>query len=239
MSENEQKQEEKLVEDWPYPEKPTERMEHEEYSRKPEDETSHLNELTVQALQNVPLEVFGERISKVAADTKKDFAIMKKLTDSYTEKYSDEIAEGTEKKKLLLEQGISEGKTEEDVESEYNGEFLPSTDTPTLNWLHFFMDGEHQDNKKEKERIRLNKKHEEEIEDVIDYKAARRMPDMHEFLYGNVDGDVFEKLKKLKAMSLSDNENESKRADEAGKRICTERDLEWDQIPTTYSGSNN
>ena len=64
---------------------------------------------------------------------------------SCNERYQEEIEEGTRKRQLLLECGRREGKSESEVLASY-GQFLPTRQTPILNFLFFLMrDGERPD----------------------------------------------------------------------------------------------
>lgn len=84
---------------------------------------------------------FSERIQKVSKKIQKDRSSVMNMATKYSEKYKDEIAQGTEQEKLLLTEGASQGLTPEQTMSKY-GKFLPTIRTPILNWLYYFMEEE-------------------------------------------------------------------------------------------------
>lgn len=57
-------------------------------------------------------------------------------------------------------------------------------------------------------------------------------PEMMTYLYGNLTLDMFNKLKKLKALTKSPNEHEAFRAYRACVKLCDKYNLEFDKIPT-------
>lgn len=56
-------------------------------------------------------------------------------------------------------------------------------------------------------------------------------PEMMTYLYGNLTLDMFNKLKKLKALTKSPNEHEAFRAYRACVKLCDKYNLEFDKIP--------
>ena len=62
-------------------------------------------------------------------------------------------------------------------------------------------------------------------------KDLEAAPEMMEYLYGNLTLDTFNKLKKLKALTKSPNENEAFRAYRTCMKLCDKYGLEFDKIP--------
>jgi hypothetical protein len=67
-----------------------------------------------------------------------------------------------------------------------------------------------------------------------DYEADESVTSMEDYIYGNMDSRTFQKLKKLKAKSKSDNENEAFQAYRMCMKICKENGLDFDKIPDLY-----
>ena len=191
----------------------------------------------------VDVELFSKRIKRISKEISHDNIKIANLAAEYNKKYEDEIAAGTTMKQLLLAEGAEEGLTSDQVT--VRSGFIPTVHTPVLNWLHYFM-SEHKDNvligdAKEVKRRQLNERYAglsydgktaPKIEQPT--RHSRETPDMYEYLYGNVTSDIFDKLKKLKAMSQSDNENEAFQAYRAGNRLCKEHGLDFDKVPSPY-----
>jgi len=60
------------------------------------------------------------------------------------------------------------------------------------------------------------------------------VPHMEDYIYKNMDSKTFQKLKKLKAKSKSDNEHEAFQAYKLCMSICKENNLDFDKIPNLY-----
>lgn len=188
------------------------------------------------------LDRLKEQTRKISEDKQK----IKKLTETYNTKYEEKIAEGTLKKQLLLENGRKRGLTEEETLTEY-GKFLPSVQTPILNFLFFFMEDEGNmqefltdsgdfisSDKFENKKNELNTKYGLLTEDYYtDDKAGSNVeaPNWDEVMYGNMTYDIFKKIKKLKALSKSDNPNEAFEAYSMCMKFCKKYDLDFDKIP--------
>ena len=178
----------------------------------------------------------------------------------YAQIYADEIAEGTEKRKLLLTNGARQGKDEAAVLQEY-GKFIPSDKTPIMNFLFFLMrDGNHADwlgihqkmNAKfghaEKESVKqvAQAVTEDELDQIFGlmvhdeetYTNVQEPKNLDIYIYGNLSHDMFKKMKKLKALSKSENENEAFLAYRLCLKLCKKYSLEFDKIPCSY-GNNN
>lgn len=222
---------------------------------------------------------FSDRIKAVSKNIQKDRSSVMNMASKYSEKYKEEIAQGTEQEKLLLTEGASQGLTRDQTMSRY-GKFLPTIRTPILNWLYYFMEeekgimnetfvstqakdsrmtainlmkaelGEAQllwedfegtsskdiDIITEQVKERHNKKFSHIDHSGLDSKGELQSdiddsPEMMTYLYGNLTLDMFNKLKKLKALTKSPNEHEAFRAYRACVKMCDKYNLEFDKIP--------
>ncbi|HNV97353.1 MAG TPA: DUF2786 domain-containing protein [Bacteroidales bacterium] len=171
------------------------------------------------------------RVSNKIEEIEKNKKGLLIAADEYGKKYREEILDGTEKRVLLLREGKDKGLTEEETMAEY-GKFLPSIYSPILNFIYFSLrEMEEKDAKKYELRDELNKQighlREEDIENTI----LKVIPKLEEFLYGDVTFDMFEKIKKLKALSRSENKNEAFMAYTKAMELCKEHGLDFDKIP--------
>jgi hypothetical protein len=66
---------------------------------------------------------------------------------------------------------------------------------------------------------------------VDDYEENSDVPEMDELVYGNCTHDMFKKVKKLKALSRSSNENEAFIAYRMCMELCEKYGLDMDKIP--------
>lgn len=171
----------------------------------------------------------------------------------FTEIYAKEIEEGTKKRQLLLEYGKQNGKGEATVLMEY-GKFIPSKETPIMNFLYFLMrDGNHPDwlgihqklnetyGHQEKESVKqvAQAMTEDELDQIFGllvhedekYVNVQEPDEVDRFIYGNMSHDMFVKIKKLKALSKSPNENEAFLAYRLAIKLCKKYGLEFDRIP--------
>jgi hypothetical protein len=69
------------------------------------------------------------------------------------------------------------------------------------------------------------------LEEEHDQVQFKKSPEMVEFLYGNITLETFNKIKKLKALSKSPNEQEAFQAYRKAIELCKEHNLEFDKIP--------
>jgi hypothetical protein len=67
-----------------------------------------------------------------------------------------------------------------------------------------------------------------------DYDTGEQVPHMEKYIYQNMDAGTFGKLKKLKALSMSDNPQEAKMAWIKAMDICDRYGLNFEDIPTKY-----
>lgn len=182
---------------------------------------------------------FGRRISKKVEEIKHDKKNLLNAADDYGQKYKDEILEGTEKRNRMLTEGAAHGLSEEEVISQY-GRFLPSIYTPILNLLYFMLresdEDPHYGPTHYKERDKLDKQFGSLREDDIEKTVLKDTPDLEEFLYGNVTFDMFDKIKKLKALAQSSNKQEAFLAYSKAIELCKEYGLNYDKIPCYVKG---
>lgn len=182
-------------------------------------------------------------ISKMAAKTKnikQDKEGIIKAANEYAVKYEKEVEDGTQRRRLLIENGKRRGLSEEESLKNLSV-FIPDKKTPILNMLHFLLyeypnandqlqflreetnDGDKFDNIKED----LNKKFGGlEFEDI-----EQDIPEILEFIYENVTTEIFKKAKKLKALSRSDNKEEAFLAYSKCIDLCKKYDLDFDKLP--------
>ena len=181
---------------------------------------------------------------------KKDKQNLLSIAESYAEKYHDEIVEGTKKRQKLLTDGQEKGLTEEEI-FKGNKEFMPTVYTPILNFLYFMFREEAKDERKKlqtlteeyikefgyenlieamKEESDPEKEENTELEDILSADTNAPAPS-DTFIYGNMDHDMFKKLKKLKALSQSPNEKEAFLAYRKCLELCKKYGLEFDKIP--------
>jgi hypothetical protein len=174
---------------------------------------------------------FGKRISKKVIEIKQDKKNLLNIADEYGSKYKQEILEGTERRAKLLTEGKSRGLTEEEVMQEY-GRFLPSIKTPILNLLYYLLKESEDDcfygKNHYREKDKLNERFGHLREEELKQEIMGDAPQMMEFLYGNLTLEQFEILKKLKAMTQSDNIEEATLAFKKGKELCHKYDLDWE-----------
>ena len=62
---------------------------------------------------------------------------------------------------------------------------------------------------------------------------------MEDYLYGSLTLSQFDVLKKLKALTTSDNLAESTLAFKKGKELCMKYELNWEKIPCYVEKKNN
>jgi hypothetical protein len=166
---------------------------------------------------------------KKANEIRETKANLLSAASEYQSKYANEINEGTEKRKLLLEEGKKKGLKEEDVFRDYQV-FIPNAATPILNYL-FFMMREKDYSPSDAKTIceAWEKEHGSLIEEADVSSAA--VPNSTSFIYVNIGDETFSTIKKLKTLSYSRNTAE---ADVAYKKcidLCRKYSLEFDKIP--------
>lgn len=82
-------------------------------------------------------------------------------------------------------------------------------------------------------RANVNRMFEEENESRPSDESVecKEIEDVSQFLYGNLTLDQFNKIKKLKALAQSENEEEAFQAYRKAIQLCKENNLEYDRIP--------
>lgn len=196
---------------------------------------------------------FSEALAKKTEAVKKDKQGLVAAAKTYTQKYEKEIEEGTKLRQKLLTEGAQQGKTEDEVLSSV-GRFLPSRQTPILNFL-FFMFREETEEVQCKARLEeltqhyiekfgyegfiqkleegatyVHEKYSEELDDILGDETEEPV-DMDSYIYGNMTHETFKKIKKLKALSHSPNEKEAFLAYRKCLELCKKYNLEFDKIP--------
>jgi hypothetical protein len=191
---------------------------------------------------------FAGALAKKKEAVKKDKQNLLQAAETYTQKYEEEIAEGTKLRQKLLTEGQSQGLSEEEIFRGSN-KFIPTVYTPILNFLYFMFRDEARD---EQARIReltqqyikeygyenVMKVLEEGVDDSKDVTLEdilsndTNTPDeMEKFVYGNLTNDEFKRIKKLKALSHSPNEKEAFLAYRKANEMCKKYGLEFEKIP--------
>ncbi|MCX6780108.1 MAG: hypothetical protein NT034_02930 [Candidatus Magasanikbacteria bacterium] len=165
--------------------------------------------------------VFAKKIQQVKAT--KDTIL--KTAIKLNEAHKEEIEAGTERRKLLLEDGKRRGLKEEEIFLT-NEIFMPQKDTPVLNFCFFITRDIDKNLSLLKEEY--DKKYSDPEHTDID---NRKIPDQGQFIYGNLDISTFNKIKKLKALTLSENINEATTAFKACRSLCEKYELNYDKIP--------
>jgi hypothetical protein len=174
---------------------------------------------------------FGKRIAKKVEEIKQDKKNLLAIADDYGKKYQQEILEGTEQRGRMLTEGASRGLSEEEVMRGY-GRFVPTVYTPILNLLYFLLrETADEDTDKYRQRDKLNEQFGSLREADFSSEVLKSLPNMEEYIYGNVTFDMFDKIKKLKALSRSANKNEAFQAYNKALELCKEYGLDFDKIP--------
>ena len=188
---------------------------------------------------------------------KKDKATLLRAATKYTEKYKDEILEGTKLRQKLLTEGQAKGLSEDEI-FRGSSRFLPTIHTPILNYLFFVLRDEEPTqsiqqlleeyikkfgyDKSELTELYLKgiaesvdeidiEDHLTEFDDEINEENTNEPQEMDSFIYGSLTTNEFRKLKKLKALSKSPNEKEAFLAYRKCLELCKKWNLEFDKVP--------
>lgn len=89
----------------------------------------------------------------------------------------------------------------------------------------------HQETVADVKRKEINRQFETEETLPEDDVTLKEPQEMVEYLYGNITLDMFNKIKKLKALSKSPNEEEAFLAYRKALELCKEYNLDFDRIP--------
>lgn len=99
---------------------------------------------------------FGRRLQKKTQEIKEDKEHILAAADEYSQRYTQEIVEGTELRAKLLTEGSAKGLSEKEIMASY-GKFVPTVYTPILNMLYFMLrESEAQDTAKYRRRDAIN-----------------------------------------------------------------------------------
>lgn len=180
---------------------------------------------------------FAQQLAKKKEAVKKDKAGLLKMAGEYTEKYHKQIEEGTLRSVKMIGEGRERGKSEDEVMKEvYRGGFVPTKYTPILNLLFFLMsEGSEFDRQAREELNQLRQEYDRQyghLEDNTPLSENIVPPEeMIKYIYGNMSQETFQKIKKLKALSQSDNENEAFSSYRKCLELCRRHGLDFDKIP--------
>lgn len=185
---------------------------------------------------------FAALFAKKAEDIKKNKADLVEAARTYQGKYKQEIEEGTKKRQLMLTEGKKRGLTEDEIFRD-NQLFIPTAQTPILNYLYFLLREEHDHSAAIKvlraadeldtEFTLLKEEYEKKYgaEAHRDHEAPKEVPNMISYIYGNIGDDTMATLKKLKTLAMGENEKEAFVAFRKGREMAQKYGLDWDKIP--------
>jgi hypothetical protein len=178
---------------------------------------------------------FAKIFAKKAENLRKDKAGLVEAAQTYQKKYEAQIEEGTKKRQLMLESGQRMGLKEEEIFRD-NQLFIPTRQTPILNFLYFLLTESVQHNPTIRELYLLKEEYEKkypEAEHELNASGQSKelLPEMVSYVYNGIDSeDRMSTLKKLKTMSMSDNEKEAFIAFRKGREMAKKYNLDWDKI---------
>jgi len=192
----------------------------------------------------------ADRLKRVTEEVRKTKSTLLNTAKSYEEKYRDEVLDGTRKRAKLLAEGETHGLTEAEIMTSY-GQFLPTIQTPILNFLFFMFREESNNDQRQLENLvkqyiqeygyenvvkalqdgaDIGLEERTTLEDVLS-KDVNTPIDMTDYIYGSMTHDMFVKIKKLKALSKSPNEREAFLAYRKCLELCEKYGIEFDKVP--------
>jgi len=199
---------------------------------------------------------FSQALQKKTAEVKKDKANLLEAANQYTKKYQSEIEEGDRLRNKMLTEGKKQGLSEEQI-FQGSSKFLPTVQTPILNFLYFIMRDEIP-TKTIEETIQeyINKfgfdkseitelylkgiadelpdeiKNDEitNFEDSIHKDLTDNPQEMDSYLFENLGHELIKKIRKLKALSHSKNPHESALAYKKCRELCDEYHVDFTKI---------
>lgn len=178
-----------------------------------------------------------KKLERLTQEVKEDKLNLIEAAEEYNREYEAEVIEGTKKKQKLLTDGYSRGMSKDDAEKyAYQGGFLPSIQIPILNFLYFLLrETEEIDREMEVKRVEYNKMygHLQEPDDILS-ENIEKPPEMFEYLYANMTLETFNKLKKLKSLTKSNNIKEATLAFKKCRELCDKYGLDYEKIPCRY-----
>lgn len=183
--------------------------------------------------------ILNSRIVEQVKEVKKSQKGLKDIASSYNKRYWNEVQEGTKKQQLLLEDGKRRGLNEEEIVKRHG--FIPTIRTPILNYLYFLMNEYREEDEYRNRRMseimfgnnaKTREEYDEEIGRLLHENIElKNTPEMETFIYGNMTHEEFKRIKKLKRLSKSDNENEAFLAYSTCMKLCRKYGLDFDKIP--------
>ena len=186
--------------------------------------------------------VLSDSIREKSKQVLKDALTLRNRAAEYNSSYSNEISEGTKKRQLLLTEGISKGLKPSEID--FGPNFIPSEQTPVLNFLFFTLRDEfggditvlREEKDLGKDSKELLEHYNKQISDgpvekKLDKFECDSQPNVGKYIYGDVDVEMFDKIKKLKSLSNSPNEAEAFSAYRMAKKLCEKHKLDFDRIP--------
>lgn len=195
--------------------------------------SSNITSFSLDRLRDNP--DFAKIFAKKAEDLRKDKAGLVEAAQSYQTKYEKQIDEGTTKRQLMLEDGQRRGLKEAEIFRD-NQLFIPTRQTPILNFLYFLLtESIHQD-PTVRELYLLKEEYERKYPEAAHElnesgKSKELLPEMVSYIYNGIDSeDRMCTLKKLKTMSMSENEKEAFVAFRKGREMAKKYNLDWDKI---------
>ena len=185
---------------------------------------------------------FAALFAKKAQDIRKNKADLVEAAQTYQDKYKTQIQAGTIKRQIMLTEGKEKGLDEEDIFRD-NQIFIPTAQTPILNYLYFLL-CEHGDMGANIKVLRaaeyVGVEHEvlkEEFDRKYgaevhkDHETSDDVPNVVSYIYGKIGDDTMSTLKKLKTMAMSESEKEAFVAFRKCKAMCEKYNLDFDKIP--------
>lgn len=186
--------------------------------------------------------ILSDTVREKSKQVLKDALTLRSRAQEYNTNYSDEIRDGTQKRQLLLTEGISKGLKPEQIN--FGPDFIPSEQTPVLNFLFFTLRDEFGGDitalreekdlgKDSKELLEHYNKQISDgpVENKLDKFECPSQPNVGKYIYGDVDVEMFDKIKKLKSLANSPNESEAFSAYRMAKKLCEKHKLDFDRIP--------
>jgi hypothetical protein len=183
---------------------------------------------------------FAALFAKKAVDIKKNKSDLLQAAKDYQSKYDSEIEAGTRKRNLMLTEGKARGLKEDEIFKD-NSLFIPTRETPILNYLFFML----RETKFAPVDIKVLRNYADADKDIqllaeeyntkygasVHEEHVNPMPNMMKFAYGTIDDQTMNTLKKLKTLSQSENEKEAFVAYRKCLELCKKYNMEFSQIP--------
>lgn len=198
-------------------------------------------DLSLVTILNSSDDDFVQRMSKKKKDIEQDKAGILNAATQYSHKYQKEINEGTEKRKLLIENGARRGLTPEESLKNLSV-FIPDKKTPILNMLYFLLH-EYEGASEAIQILREDKDRNinfNQLKNNLNNKFGgltvedieQDIPEILEYVYENVTTEIFKKVKKLKALATNKPQTPEQYA-AYGKcmELCQKYKLEYEKIP--------